>query len=71
MEQNTVENSIDILHKIENIEKEIIELKLSVLKNLTPSVENIISLKGIFKGVEITEGDIATVKKSIYSKTKL
>ena len=70
MEHTAVKNSIDILHKIENIEKEIIELKLSVLKKLAPSGENIISLKGILKGVEITERDIATAKKSIYSKDK-
>ena len=71
MEHTTVKNSTDILHKIENIEKEIVELKLSVLKKLAPTGENIISLKGILKGVEITERDIATARKSIYSKGKL
>lgn len=71
MEHTTAKNSTDILHKIENIEKEIIELKLSVLKKFTPSGENIISLKGILKGAEITERDIAAAKKSIYSKGKL
>lgn len=71
MEQSKIKNSAHILHKIENIEKEITELKLSVLKNLTPSAGNNISLKGILKGANITERDIAAVKKSIYSKTTL
>ena len=61
----------DILHKIQNIEKEVLDLKLSVLKDLSPSGKKIISLKGILKGVDITEQDIATAKKSLYSSTEL
>lgn len=60
-----------MLHKIETIEKEVMDLKLSVLKKLSPSGQNIISLKGILKGVEITEKDIITAKKSLYSKIEL
>jgi hypothetical protein len=55
-----------MLHKIETIEKQVMDLKLSVLTNLTPTGKNVISLKGILKGIEITEKDIATAKKSLY-----
>ncbi len=41
-----------------------LDLKLSVLNNLTPTGKNVISLKGILKGIDITEEDIATAKKS-------
>ena len=53
----------DILHKIENIEKEVMDLKLSILKDLSPSGKKVISLKGILKGVNITEQEIASAKK--------
>lgn len=55
----------DMLHKIETIEKEVMNLKLSVLKKLTPSKQKVISLKGILKGVEIAEQDIISAKKSL------
>jgi len=61
----------DILHKIENIEKEVMDLKLSILKDLSPSGKKVISLKGILKGVNITEQEIASAKKSLYSSTKI
>ena len=61
----------DILHKIENIEKEILDLKLSILKNLSPCGKKVISLKGILKGVNITGQDVATAKKSLYSSIKM
>jgi hypothetical protein len=47
------------------------DLKLSVLKNMTPSKQKVISLKGILKGINITEKDIAAAKKSLYGKVKL
>lgn len=71
MKQAVAKNTVDLLHKIETIEKEIMELKLSVLKKLTPSGKKLISLKGIIKGVDITDEDITTVKKSLYSKIGL
>ncbi|MEK6777921.1 MAG: hypothetical protein AABY87_13750 [bacterium] len=37
MKQGTMKNSTDLLHKIESIEKEIKDLKLSLLKKLSPS----------------------------------
>ena len=60
-----------MLQKIETIEKQVMDLKLSVLTNLTPTGKNVISLKGILKGIDITEKDIATAKKSLYDKVKL
>ena len=63
--------TVDILHKIENIEKEVMDLKLSILKDLSPSGKKVISLKGILKGVNITEQEIASAKKSLYSSTKM
>ena len=69
MKQAVAENNIDMLHKIEAIEKDIIELKLSVLKSLAPTGKKIIKLKGILKGIEISDKDISLAKKSLYSKT--
>ena len=69
MKQTVVKSTPDILHKIEAIEKEVMDLKLSVLKKLTPTGRKIVSLKGILKGVDITEADISAAKKSIYDKT--
>ncbi|MBI5676155.1 MAG: hypothetical protein HZC48_10085 [Nitrospirae bacterium] len=69
MKQAVVENTTDILHKINTIEKDVMELKLAVLKKLAPSKKKIVKLKGILRGVEITEKDIASAKKSLYSKT--
>ena len=71
--QNTKQSktTADILHKIQNIEKKVLDLKLSILKDLSPSGKKVILLKGIFKEVDITEQDVATAKKSIYCSTEL
>ena len=66
-----MKQSTDILHKIEAIEDELSDLKLSILREITPSKKNIISLKGILEGVEISEEDIEKAKKSLYSKTRI
>ena len=71
MKSAAANSSIDMLHKIETIEKQVFDLKLSVLANFTPSGKNVISLKGILKGIDITEKDIAAAKKSLYDKVKL
>ena len=71
MKHAAAKSTVDILHKIEIIEKEIMGLKLSVLKKLTPTSQNVISIKGILKGVEISEKDIKAAKKSLYSKVEL
>jgi len=61
----------DILQKIESIEKEVKDLKLSILKDLSPTGKKVISLKGILKGVTITDQDIAAAKKTLFSSVKL
>jgi len=71
MKHTAAKVTADMLHKIETIEKEVMNLKLSVLKKLTPSRQKVISLKGILKGVEIAEQDIISAKKSLYSKTRI
>jgi hypothetical protein len=60
-----------MLQKIEAIEKEVMNLKVSVLKKLAPTGKNVISLKGILKGVDIADEDITSAKKSLYSKIGL
>ena len=71
MKHAPAKSTVKMLQKIETIEKQVMDLKLSVLKKLTPSGRKVISLKGIIKGVEITDQDIATAKKSLYSKVRL
>lgn len=71
MKQAALKNPSGILHKIETIEKEVMDLKLSVLKKLSPSAKKIASLKGILKGIDISEEDIEHAKKSLYSKVEI
>ena len=71
MKHAATKSTVDMLHKIETIEKEVMDLKLSVLKKLTPSGKKVVSLKGILKGVEITQQDINNAKKSLYGKVVL
>jgi len=69
MKQAEDNSTSDILHKIENIEKEVMGLKLSVLKKLKPTGKKIVSLRGILKGLNISEQDISKATKSLYAKT--
>ena len=71
MKHTSEKTTTEILHKIEDIEKDVMNLKLSILKGLSPSGGKIISLKGMLKGIEITEQDIIDVKKSLYDKINL
>lgn len=71
MKQASLNDTVDILRKIKTIEKEVMDLKLSFLKKVTPTGKKLISLKGVIKGVDVTEGDITSVKKSLYSKTRI
>lgn len=59
------------LDKILAIEKDVVALKLSVLKKLGPTGKKIAKLKAIVKNVEISEEDIAFAKGSLYSKTRI
>jgi len=71
MKQAAFNDSVDMLRTIETIEKEVMELKLSVLKKLTPSGKKVVSLKGILKGVDVTDEDITSVKKELYNKIRI
>ena len=71
MKQSAIKSTVDMLQKIETIEKEVMDLKVSVLKQLTPTGKKVVSLKGILKNVDITEEDITSAKKSLYSKIGL
>lgn len=68
MKQATLTNSGEILHKLETMEKEMFNLRLTVLKKLVPSPKRVVSLKGVLKKVDISEEDIRQAKKSLYSK---
>ncbi|MBM4067188.1 MAG: hypothetical protein FJ266_16395 [Planctomycetes bacterium] len=67
MRKNTLPQSIDVLHKIETIEERIVDLKLSVLRKLPAPKKKPLSLKGILKGITISDSDIEEAKKSLYS----
>ncbi len=71
MKQTALNDTADILHKIETLEKEVMDLKLSVLKKLTTTGKKVISLKGILKGIEITDEDVTAAKKSLSSKIRI
>jgi hypothetical protein len=71
MKQVALRSTADIIHKIETIEKEVMDLKLFVLKKYTPTGKKVVSLKGILKDVNITDEDIASAKKSLYSKIEI
>lgn len=68
MRARRIKNAADVLAQIENIEKEVMNLKLIALKKLAPTGKKNISLKGILKNVNITDADVAQAKKSLYSK---
>jgi len=71
MKHLATKNTAELLHKIASIEKEVSNLKLSVLKKLTPTGKKVVTLKGILKGIDISEKDIAAAKKSLYGKISI
>jgi hypothetical protein len=71
MKQATLKSSSEILHKIENIEKEMLNLRLTVLKKLTPSPKRVVSLKGVLGNVDISDEDIRQAKKTLTSKVSV
>jgi len=68
--QTITKSTADMLQKIEAIEKEVMDLKVYVLKKLAPTGKKVVSLKGILKGIEITDEDINSAKRSLYSKPR-
>jgi hypothetical protein len=71
MDKASEKSTAEVLQKIKAIEKEISELKLFVLKDFAPSGKKLVSLKGIIKGVEITEADIENAKQSLYNNLQI
>lgn len=63
MKHAAARSSVDILSQIETIEKDILSLKLSVLKKFAPSGKKIVKLKGVLKGVDITDEDKSTTAR--------
>jgi len=68
---HTTLNNFTVLHKLETIEKEVLNLKISILKKITTTGKKITSFKGILKGVDVTDKDITLAKKSLCSKVKI
>jgi hypothetical protein len=68
MRRTSQKATSEMLHKIENIGKDILNLKMTFLKNITPGSKKITSLKSIVKGVSIAEQDISSAKKALYNK---
>lgn len=56
------------LTKLEKIEKELLKFKKGGVLKLP---KKIISLKGILKGIKISEEDIKKAKKSLFKEIKL
>jgi hypothetical protein len=52
MKQTAMKGTVNMLHKIELIEKEVKDLKLSLIKKLSSNGKKVIKLRGIIKGVE-------------------
>jgi hypothetical protein len=59
------------LDKILSIEKDVLALKLSVLKKLSPTGKKLAKLKGIVANVDVSEEDILSAKRSLYGNTKI
>jgi hypothetical protein len=57
-----------ILTKLEKLEKEILKIKKGIKFKLPKKT---ISLKGILKGIKISEKDFQKAKKSLFKKIKL
>lgn len=71
MRQAALKTDVGTLSQIAAIERDIALLKSSVLRKITPSGKRIVRLKGVIKGVEVSESDIAAVHKSLYSSVKI
>ncbi len=70
MKIKTPNATVEVFHKIELIEEDVSDLKFSILKNISPSKKNLVSLKGILKGIDVTDIDIQSAKKSLYGRIK-
>ncbi|MDA8078382.1 MAG: hypothetical protein M0Z79_05525 [Nitrospiraceae bacterium] len=71
MKQTALKEDIDTLSRIASIEQDVAMLKSSILRKATPSGTRLVKLKGIIKGVDITETDINAARSSLYSSVKI
>ncbi len=53
-------------NKLNNIEEELIKLRLQLASNVHKEHKKVVSLKGILKGVRVEEEDIKKAKKSLF-----
>jgi hypothetical protein len=67
MKKTGILSGTDVLEIINLIEKEVMDLRLFVIKKLSSGGKRIISLKGILKGEEVSEKEITSAQKSLYS----
>lgn len=70
MKNKMPNTTTEVLHKIEIIEDEVADLKVSIAKNIVPSKKNLVSLKGLLKGVTVSETDIQKAQASLYGRIK-
>ena len=71
MKQTAIKQDVDTISRIAAIEQDIAMLKSSILRKATPSRARLVKLKGIIKGVDITEADINAARSSLYSSVKI
>ncbi|MFQ5433174.1 MAG: hypothetical protein ACE5EN_11800 [Nitrospinota bacterium] len=71
MKQSAVKAPLGILQKIESIEEDVMDLKLSVLKNIATTKGKVVSLKGILKGVDVSNKDISQARKALSNKVRV
>ena len=67
MKKTGIPSGTDVLERINLIEKEVMDLRLFVIKKLSSGGKRIISLKGILRGEEVSEKEITSAQKSLYS----
>lgn len=70
MKIKTPNATAEVFHKIELIEEDVSDLKFSVLKHISPSRKNLVTLKGLLKGIDVSDMDIQSAKKSLYGRVK-
>jgi hypothetical protein len=68
MKHSTAKSNFDLLTKIEAIEEDVRTLKLTVLKKIPSAGKKIVKLKGILKGIALSEHEINMAQKSLYGK---
>lgn len=58
----------DVLNRIAAIEKDVVALKIAIFKKTVSKRKNLLKLRGILKGEEITEKDVSVAKTSLYAR---